>query len=143
MMHYCTNHTPFERAKLQYCTTGSGGLFTTHPDYIAAFTLQHPLLFYRIFSYSFSLENLYKNLRLFTKRCLLDPQYVTSVLLTENVARGDKLQGCHKLGFYPSSRIFNTCQSYSDGFVEVFGFLALGADANRHLHTRVYVRAYV
>ena len=21
-------------------------------------------------------------------------------------------QGCHKLGFYPSSRIFNTCQSY-------------------------------
>ena len=34
-------------------------------------------------------------------------------------------QGCHKLGFYPSSRIFNACQSYSDGFVEVFGFLAL------------------
>ena len=53
------------------------------------------------------------------------------------------MQGCHKLGFYPSSRIFNTCQSYSDGFVEIFGFLALGADANRHLHTRVYACTYV
>ena len=34
------------------------------------------------------------------------------------------IQGCHKLGFFPSSRIFNTCQSYSDGFVEVFGFFS-------------------
>ena len=34
------------------------------------------------------------------------------------------IQGCHKLGFYPSSRIFNTCQSYSDGFVEVVGFFS-------------------
>ena len=37
------------------------------------------------------------------------------------------LQGCHKLGFYPSSRIFNTCQSYSDGFVGVFGFTYVGS----------------
>ena len=34
------------------------------------------------------------------------------------------MQGCHKLGFYPSSRIFNTCQSYLDGFVEIFGFFS-------------------
>ena len=53
------------------------------------------------------------------------------------------MQGCHKLGFYPSSQIFNTCQSYSDGFVKYSDFLALGADANRHVHTRVYTYVYV
>ena len=70
--------------------------------------------------------------------------HVTDLLLRANSGRStSELQGCHKLGFYPGSRIFNTYQSYSDGFVEVFGFLALGADANRHLHTRVYARTYV
>ena len=52
------------------------------------------------------------------------------------------MQGCHKLGFYPSSRIFNTCQSYSDGFVGVYGFLGLGANVYPR-RTRAYLNTYV
>ena len=50
------------------------------------------------------------------------------------------MQGCHKLGFYPSSRIFNTCQSYSDGFVEVFGFFSTRRERKP---SPAYARIYV
>ena len=50
---------------------------------------------------------------------------------------GKQVQGCHKLGFCPSSRIFKMFLSYSDGHPQIFGFSGLALI----IHGTPYARA--